>query len=273
MFKAFNKVNKELVKNRRLIVSMGLKDFKNEYAGSVLGGIWGFLKPFMMIVAYWFVFSSGIRETNGIEVPYIAWLIPGLFAWTFFSDSLTLGTSSIRVNAYLVKKMVFPVSILPVVKIFSNLLNHFIFMGIAVAVLYLQGVSLNVYAFQFIYYLFAGCIFTLAIVRLLSAMAVMSVDIVHLINTVMQLLFWGTPVVWHPVDIASKGGIFPLLIQLMKLNPYFYLVEGYRNCFVQQVWFWEQPMYMLYFWCVTILLLLFSSYYYEKNRKEFADVL
>lgn len=266
MFKPFFKLNKELYQNRRIVFAMGKTEFKNEYVGSALGIVWGILKPFVMVLAYSIVFYG--NQTEGI--PFIVWLTPGLFFWNFLSDSLITGTTAIRANSHLVKKVVFPISVLPSVKIFSNLLNHLIFMGFALIILLFSGQPINIYAIQIIYYLFAGIVFTVAITRLLSAMAVMSIDIVHFISTIMQILFWATPVVWGAQD---PRGILGQLIPVLKFNPYYYLISGYRESLFSNTWFFENTTYMIYFWSLTIVLLIFSSYYYERNRKEFADVL
>jgi len=271
MFKAMQQLNSELLKYLKIIISMGKKEFQNDYAGSALGMVWGVIKPFMMVFVYWFVFSIGMRQGDIAEnIPYIPWLIAGVFFWTFLSDSLVQGTGAIRNNSHLVKKVVFPVSILPSIRIFTNLLNHLIFMGLAIILMLFQGIQFNLYAIQTIYYLAAGVIFTVGVTRLLAAMAVMSVDILHFIQTIMQLLFWGTPVIWDPLTMSARSA---LLAQVVKINPYYYLVQGYRESLFFNIGFWQQPGYTLYFWGVTLVIYLFGSYYYAKNRNEFADVL
>lgn len=266
MFKAFFQLNRELLKNRKIILSMGKADFKNEYAGSALGIIWGVIKPFILIAVYSFVF--GAVKNNGI--PFYIWVIPGLFLWTFLSDSLTGGTSAIRSNSHLVKKVVFPVSILPSTKIMTALLNHILFMCIALIIIVLSGQTLPPSIIQVVYYLFSSIIFTVFLTRLLSAMAVMSVDIVHFISTIMQILFWASPVLWSP----EMGARFSAkIVFFLQFNPYFYLVEGYRDSFFSGKWFWEKPELTIYFWSVTLCIGLIGSLYYKRARSEFADVL
>lgn len=266
MLKSFFHLNKELWTNRKIAFAMGKAEFKNEYVGSALGIVWGVLKPFMLVAVYSLVFQNQI---NGI--PFVLWVIPGLFLWTFLSDSLVSGTTAIRGNSHLVKKVVFPVSILPLTKIISNLFNHLIFMVFAIIILVLNNYPLNIQMIQLVYYMFAAIVFTVGLTRLTSAMAVMSVDIIHFIVTVMQLLFWSSPVLWSPN--SSMVGFASSVLPILKLNPYFYLLEGYRSCFFSSTWFWENPKAMIYFWGVTALLYVVGSLYYAKNRKEFADVL
>lgn len=264
--KYFFQLNSELWKNRKIIFSMGKSEFRNEYAGSALGIIWGIFKPFMLVAVYSLVFSGSNRD----GVPFLIWVVPGLFLWTFLSDSLLSGTSAIRGNSHLVKKVVFPVSILPSTKIINHLFNHFIFMSISFLLLALLKMPFHWQMLQLIYYLVASIIFTIVVTRLLSAMAVMSVDIMHFITTIMQLLFWTTPVLWsssHAPAFTQK------VLPILKLNPYYYLVEGYRNSFFSLKWFWEAPVATLYFWTITLILGIIGSYYYKRTRNEFADVL
>lgn len=266
MFKTFFDLNKELWQNRSIIFTMGKAEFKNEYAGSAFGIIWGILKPFMLVAVYSLVFSGSNRD----NVPFLIWVIPGLFLWTFLSDSLVGGTSAIRGNGHLVKKVVFPISILPSTKIVSHLLNHFLFMVFAFIIMMLLQIPVHLQIIQLVYYLIASILFTIALTRLLSAMAVMSVDILHFIGTIMQLLFWTSPVLWSPTNSVSFA---TKILPLLQLNPYFYLIEGYRNSFFSDKWFWENPKLTIYFWSVTLLISLLGSYYYKRTRNEFADVL
>lgn len=266
MFKSFFQLNRELWINKKIILAMGRADFKNEYAGSALGMVWGVLKPFILISVYSFVF--GAVKNNG--VPFFIWVIPGLFLWTFLADSLTGGTGAIRGNAHLVKKVVFPVSVLPSTKMITALLNHLLFMSIALVIMFVFGIQMQISIIQVFYYLTASMIFTIFVTRLFSAMAVMAVDTVHFIATIMQILFWATPVLWSP-DMGARFS--EKIVFFLQFNPYFYLVEGYRDSFFSGKWFWEKPELTIYFWIVTIVIGLLGSFYYKKTRNEFADVL
>jgi len=267
MIKAFIKLNRELWEQRRVIVSMGKTEFKNEYVGSALGVLWGIIKPMTMIAVYTIVFTNQVDT-----IPYYIWVIPGLFLWIFLSDGLVGGTNAIRGNAHLVKKVVFPVSILPVIKIFSVLLNHLIFMMIAIVILFFAGVPLAWGTLQIVYYLIASIVLNVALTRLLAAMAVMAVDIVHLIATMMQLLLWASPVLWS--GNATGRPVLESVLPFLKLNPYYYLIEGYRNSFfTPSIRFYDDVPLMVWFWGFTFVLFLIGSYYYKKTRPYFADVL
>ena len=107
-------------KNKKLILQLSKNDFKTRFAGSMLGRVWGFIQPVVMVLVYWFAFERGLRMgaarvAGGIEIPYVLWLVAGLVPWFYFSDALSGGTNALIEYSYLVKKVVFEISILPVV--------------------------------------------------------------------------------------------------------------------------------------------------------------
>ena len=122
----------ELYQNRRLIWKLSKNDFKTRYAGSYLGIIWAFVQPIVTVVMYWFVFGvvmpgRAVAVQGDIEIPYILWLIAGIVPWFFFSEALSNGTGALLEYNYLVKKVVFKISILPIIKIMSALFVHAFF--------------------------------------------------------------------------------------------------------------------------------------------------
>ena len=116
-----------LLKEGKLVWKLSKNDFKTKFAGSYLGTIWAFVQPVVTILVYWFVFekalgSQGQITRDGIEAPFVIWLMAGLVPWFFFQDALTGGTAVLQEYDYLVKKVVFQIHILPVVKMISALL-------------------------------------------------------------------------------------------------------------------------------------------------------
>ena len=115
----------DIYKNRRLVAKLAKNDFKTRYAGSYLGIVWAFIQPVITILVYWFVFSVGFRSGTGdLGVPFVLYLVAGIVPWFFFQDALIGGTNSLLEYNYLVKKVVFNISVLPVVKIISAMFVH-----------------------------------------------------------------------------------------------------------------------------------------------------
>ena len=114
-------IPKDIIKNYRLICSLAKNDFKTRFAGSYFGIMWAFVNPVVTVLLYWFVFGfvfAGARG-NG-EYPYVIYLVSGLVPWFLFQEALTMGTNSMLDYSYLVKKVVFKIEVLPVVKMLAS---------------------------------------------------------------------------------------------------------------------------------------------------------
>ena len=130
----------DIYKNRRLVAKLAKNDFKTRYAGSYLGIVWAFIQPVITILVYWFVFSVGFRSGTGdLGVPFVLYLVAGIVPWFFFQDALMGGTNSLLEYNYLVKKVVFKVEILPVIKLISCLFVHVFFVLIMFFVFLISG--------------------------------------------------------------------------------------------------------------------------------------
>ena len=135
---------RELYNNRRLIFKLSKNDFKTRYAGSYLGIIWAFVQPIVTIIVYWFVFEKGLKVGNtttkdGLAVPFVLWLTAGMVPWFFFSEALNNGTNALVEYKYLVQKVVFNISVLPVIKILAALYVHLFFIGFVACKMILRG--------------------------------------------------------------------------------------------------------------------------------------
>ena len=120
MIRLFIKFLLDIYRNRSLLFQLTVRDFKSRYLGSYLGLIWAFIQPLITILIFWFVFELGFKSAPVGNFPFILWLMTGIIPWFFISESLGSGTGSVVENSYLVKKIVFRVSMLPVIKILSG---------------------------------------------------------------------------------------------------------------------------------------------------------
>ena len=201
------------------------------------------------------------------DVPYILWLLPGIIPWFFLSDSLTTGGTAIRANSHLVTKMVYPVATIPVSEVLSLFYVHMMMLGIMIAIFLFSGFGLTVYFVQIVYWVATCLLFAIVVATLLSALTAVSRDIGHMVKSTIQALFWLSPILW------SADRLDGTLRLIIMANPIAYLVQGYRNCFVYETWFFEQWRYMAYFWLLMLGLILFTSFLFTKLQNEFADVL
>lgn len=260
--------------SRKLIARLSVNDFKTKFAGSYLGIIWAFVQPVITILVYWFVFEKGmkpaaIRDAAGTEVPYVLWLIAGMVPWFFFSDALSGGTRALLDYSYLVKKVVFKIDILPIVKIVSAVFVHLFFLAFAILLYTLYGYYPDVYTLQVLYYSICLFVLVMGISYLTSAVVVFFRDLNQIINIVLQVGVWVTPIMWN-IDTMD---ISPVLKNLLKLNPLYYIVQGYRDAFIGKVAFFERWELTIYFWVVTIVFVVLGTHVFKKLRMHFADVL
>jgi len=256
-----------IARNRQLIVSISRREVANQYVGSLLGFIWTFINPLVLIFVFWVVFSVGFRVQPTNDVPFVVWLTSGLAVWFAFADIVGGSVGAVVANSHLVKKMVFPTQILPVVKIVSSLVTHSIFLTVLVGLILLQAMPLSFYFFQALYYFFCMAVLALGIGWIVAALNVFIRDIGHVVALAIQIGMWATPILW---DI----GIMPQRVQMvLKLNPMFYVVQGYRESFIYFVPFWHHPLLTVYFWGVAGSIFLLGVYVFSKFKPQFADVL
>ena len=151
-FRQFINLPIELVQNRTLIGNLAKNDFKTRFAGSYLGVIWAFVQPIVTVVVYWFVFTVGLRQGRPSGHPFVLWLMAGLVPWFFFSEALNGGTNALIEYNYLVKKVVFNIDILPLVKVLSAIFVHVIFTAFTIVLCWCNGYIPSVYLLQNILY-------------------------------------------------------------------------------------------------------------------------
>ncbi|MDO4647467.1 MAG: ABC transporter permease [Eubacteriales bacterium] len=261
----------ELYQNRRLVLKLAKNDFKTRYAGSYFGIFWAFVQPVITILVYWFVFSVGLRATTGdAGLPFVLYLLAGIVPWFFFQDALTGGTASLLEYNYLVKKVVFNIHVLPVVKIMSGMFVHGFFVLFTILLYMAYGRFPDWYYLQIIYYSFCMLILVLGLCYLTSAVVVFFRDLSQIIGIALQVGVWLTPIMWNAEQSLANH---PTIHTILKLNPVYYIVSGYRDTFIWKKWFFEKPLWTLYFWAFTILFFLIGNGVFKRLRVHFADVL
>lgn len=267
-FYEFMRFYAEIVERRNLIYELTRRDFKTKYLGSYLGILWAFVHPTIYIVILWFIFQIGFKSKPVDNFPFILWMLTGIIPWFFFSECLGNATNAVVENSFLVKKVVFSIGLLPIVKILSSLIIHLFFIIVIFLMFLSYGYPPNFYNLQVVYYLFSSLILLLGLSLLSSSLTVFLRDVSQIVNMLLQFLFWMTPIFW-------SVGILPAKLQtLIKLNPVYYLIEGYRSAFIYKIWFWENHhLWTLYFWTVTLIILVAGAVVFRRLRPHFADVL
>ena len=251
-----------------LVRRLAVNDFKTKYAASYLGIIWAFIQPLVTVLVYWFVFSK-VRGGGAREVPYILWLIAGLVPWFFFQDGMNAGTGALIEYHYLVKKVVFPIEVLPQVKLVSASFVHLFFIGVMLVLYLLMGYFPGISVVQVLYYSGALYLLLTGMTWLTSAVVVFFRDLSQIISILLQVGVWMTPIMWNFDDLNIQG----TLALIFRLNPMYYIVEGYRDALITGRWFWMRPQETLYFWCFVLAANLIGRRVFRKLKIHFADIL
>jgi ABC-type polysaccharide/polyol phosphate export permease len=259
---------KTLMNNKRLVFQLGKNDFRNRFAGTSLGAIWGFVSPFIFMLTYVIVFQYILKTGSSGNDPYIVLFLPGMSMWMFLSDSIISASNSVRNYSYLVKKVVFPVDIIPIISLTaSSIIGIFLF-TISVTVCAVYGYLANI--FELIYVLIAAYALIISITRLTSAICTLVPDFTQLLSVCMQLFMWLTPIMWNLSMLSGHH----LISEIVKCMPFTYLITAFREVFIDgNILYANNGLYTLVFWTITILFYVWGNFVFKKNKKDFADVL
>ena len=257
----------ELVAKKFQIRELTKRDFKQRYTGSFMGLLWAFIEPLAFIAILWFVFTVGFRANPDEGTPFVAYLLTGLIPFNFFNEITESSAGIVRNYSFLIQKVNFRASILPIIKLNSALILHFIFLAIICVVMVAVGLSPTIYWFQVLYYLVAMCVLVVGISWLLSAIGAFVKDIKHIVTIFLRFLFWLTPIFWQTKMLPEKYHIF------LFLNPLNYIVQGYRDSFINRSPFWEHLYQGFYFWGVTGVILIAGVIVFKRLSPHFPDVL
>ena len=266
-------IPKELIQSRELIWKLAKNDFKKRYAGSYLGFVWALVQPVVTVLMYWIVFDVVFNTrsemvSSGVEVPYVLFLTAGLVPWFYFSEAITNGTNALLEYSYLVKKVVFNISILPIIKLIAATFIHVFFVAVLILVSVIYGYYPTLYTLQVVYYSFCLFVLVLAMSYCTCAVVIFFRDLAQIINIGLQVGMWATPILWNIGMIGVDR-----FVTLLKLNPLVYIVNGYRNAIYGDEWFFEHFYSSTYFWIFTVTLFCIGSLIFKRLKVHFADVL
>ena len=268
-YEKFTTVPVELFQSRHLIWKLAKNDFRKRYAGSYMGALWALAQPVVTVAMYYIVFDKLMGNTGrGAEgIPFVLFLTAGLVPWFYFTEALNNGTNAMREYDYLVKKVVFKISILPIIKVIAATFIHVFFVAVLLAVAAIYGYYPSIYTIQILYYSFCMFVFVLALCYATCSIVVFFKDLTQIINIVLQIGIWATPILWN-IDSVPYKWVF-----LLKLNPLVYIVGGYRNAIYGKEWFFQDFFSTMYFWIVTVVLFGIGGAIFKRLKVHFADVL
>ena len=259
----------ELYQSRFLIWKLARNDFKKRYAGSYMGAVWAMVQPVVTVGMYYIVFDKIMGNTGrGPEdAPFVLFLTAGLVPWFYFTEALNNGTNAMLEYNYLVKKVVFRISILPFIKIIAATFIHIFFVAVLLVVAAMYGYYPSVYTIQLVYYSFCLFVFVLALCYTTCSIVVFFKDLTQIINIALQIGMWATPILWDIRAVSPQWAFF------LKINPLVYIVNGYRSAIYEKEWFFQDFFSTMYFWIATVVLFGIGAAVFKRLKVHFADVL
>ncbi len=258
----------DIYNKRGLLIELAKRDFQQQYMGSYLGFVWIYLQPLLFVSIIYMIFSFGLKSSNSItNVPFVVYLIIGIIPWFYISGNLTTNTRVIQQHSFLLKKVDFRLSILPIVNLISSFPAHLFLIIVSIIIAAINNIYPSVYIFQLIYYFIAMNSLLLGIGWLTSSSQLFISDISKLISLVVTFGFWLTPIFWNIDKIPQQYK------WIINLNPFAYIVNGYRDSIYLNIGFWEKPYETLYFWIITLSFIFIGITVFKKLRPHFAEVV
>lgn len=256
-----------LIRYRGLVQSLVARELKARYRGSVLGFVWSFVNPLLLLLIYSFVFTTILpNRVEGLQ-PYSLFMFCGILPWTWFSASLTDASGSLIAGGNLIKKVLFPAEILPIVSVLANMV-HF-FLGLPILL-----VSLMVFRpptlWHFLWLpvvVLVQLVFTMALALIVSALSVHFRDIRDILANVLTLWFFATPIIypWFQDSVRRFQPMF-------DVNPFTHLAVSY-----QEVFFFHEALghwkWLMALGVGSVVLFLAGYWLFDRLRDSFAEVV
>lgn len=223
---------KEIYRYRVLIQSLVSRELKARYRGTILGFLWSFFNPLLLMVVYTIVFGFIIRPRDpafeGSPWLYALFLFSGVLPWVWFASSSLESANVLMIHGNLIKKILFPAEVLPIMVVSSNLV-HFIF-GLPILFLFVPifGKSFTPYILLLPLVILTQFVFSLGFAFLISSLTVHFRDIKDILSNFLTFWFFASPIV-YPMSFSTIQQSKFLRV-FLNLNPMTHIMQGYQNC-------------------------------------------
>ncbi len=266
--KAFRYPPQSLWRNRKLIRSMVRRDILSRYKGSFFGALWTFLNPLLLMSTYAFVFGVVLKTRFGADnsgAGYVLYFLAAMLPWLAFSEAVGRSTYVILEYRNFVKKLVFPLETLPVNLVISGMVTEAFGLVIFLIGLILARHAIPISVLWLPALIIPQIIFTLGLCWLLSALGVFVRDLATVTTFVLTLWFFLTPICYPEANLPASA------LRILKFNPLFVLVRGYRAIFLQN----EPPplVPLAALWILAIAVAIIGHASFHRLRRSFADVI
>ncbi len=252
--------------HRRALGSLVRYDLRRAYAGTAAGTAWTFISPLIPILIFSAVFAMGLKLPLG-NAPYFFGFICAYVPWVLLSASIATATGSLIEHRNLVKRIRFPVEIIPSDAVLVHSLPHVFLVTLAAAVCAIGGYVRLPQLPLLVYFYGCAAVLTIGAGWLVSSIAVVARDFQQMLPSMLQVWFWLTPVAWPSERLPPLGRT------LVALNPAAYIVAGYRHALMPDVFAGPTAFESGMFWLVAIAMLAAGSASFRRLRVYFWECL
>lgn len=252
--------------NRHLLASLARQELRRTYAGTAAGLAWAVLTPLVPLVCFTAVFSLGLRLPLG-GAPYVLGFAAAYVPWVLISSSLSNAVGSVVGNRYLVKRVRFPLEIVPGSSIVVQSLPHVILLALTMAGAMASGHARLPQLLLLPYFYACAAILALGLGLIVAALAVVVRDVQQVLISFINVWFWLTPVAWAASALPPRGQA------LLTLNPAAYVVSGYRHALMPGLFAAPSAIESLAFWSIAAGLLLTGIAMFRRLRPHFWECL
>ncbi len=256
---------REIYRRRDLLIFLTKKELKIKYKYATLGFLWALIYPLAQMVIFFFIFSFVLRF--GIK-NYPAFLLCGLIPWTFFLFSIGMSTTCIKDDAALIKKIYFPREIIPLSKIFNNLTDFIISLGVLLIFLLFSGIGISIWVLFLPAAILILFLFTVGMSLLSSALTVIYQDTLYVKDLLIMFWFYVSPILYPASMIPEE---FQKYLPLYYLNPVAGIIHLFRSAF-----FYHQPPSLLiasYTFISSLLIFWIGLKVFRNFEPSFADLV
>ena len=254
-------------RNRSLIRSMVRRDIAGRYAGSHAGVFWTIIHPLLLMLTYAFVFGLVLQTrfaNDNRPSSFVLYFLAGMLPWLPFSEAAGRAAGVIVEHANFVKKLVFPLDILPVNVVFAGLFSQFFGVLVFFGALLLFGRDIYWTVLYLPLLIIPQLLFTLGVCWLLAALGVMFRDLGQLMGFIITVWFFLTPICYDESLLGQYHWLF-------QLNPFYILVRAYRAVLLEHAApDWES---LLWLSAASALVFLLGYGWFHRTRRQFADLV
>ncbi len=257
----------DIYHHRHVLWVLSIQQLKNKYLGTLGGLIWVVIHPIVLLFVFWVALVYGLKTQVTGDQPYLLVLFCGLIVWMPFSEAIGAAPHVILGHSYLISKISFPYEILPLVNIISSFFCHFVSFIFLIGMFFYYQKLPSISMFFILYYLVCLFVLMASLSWLLSALNVIYRDTAQIINILLNLLFWITPIIWDPNTLSKEFSF------VVMYNPLAYIIDGYRGVLLTgdtyAIAF--QPTFI--FWAMTLFFWWFGTKVFSTLKSSFADIL